>query len=90
MRNGVRLTLERVDVSEEQVEYRCAFAMPECDLEARLAIRIADGEVQLSGEHLDQIPEWQRELARALARTAWRQRETSGWPRRVTRWRAER
>jgi hypothetical protein len=34
-------------------------------------------------------PEWLRHYAHAALRTSWRQHAQQGWPRRLTRWRAE-
>jgi hypothetical protein len=47
----------------------------------------SQGEVSWSTNDLDEAPPWLRRYAHAALRSAWRQVEEQGWPRRVTRWR---
>ena len=85
--SGGRVGLRLAEIAEAEVVYHLTLAHPRGECEGSLTIDVADGGVTLQ---LDcDAPTWLRDLARSLARGAWRNRERQAWPRRITRWRPD-
>jgi hypothetical protein len=86
-KSGGRVGLRLVEASDTSAVYALNLAHPEGQAEGVLEIAVEDGVVDL---RLDTTaPQWLQDLARLLARTAWRNRQHQPWPRRITRWRPE-
>lgn len=84
-KRGGRVRLELTGRSAQCVRYALTMVDSEVRVEAVVEVALADGKVSGVPET---GPSWLRSLATSLLRTMYRQRESAGWPRRVTRWRA--
>jgi hypothetical protein len=70
--------------------FRIDLATPLASWTSEALVLAADGVVHFSGwTGPDALPAWLEHYARSALRTAWRQHALQGWPRRITRWRAE-
>jgi hypothetical protein len=83
---GARIRLVLRETRDEEVAYDLLLSGDDMSVQARLTVALVDGNVQ----GLPAEPEWLCKLAGGLLRVAYRQRESSGWSRRITRWRAAR
>ena len=88
-KNGGRVTLKLLQLEEEQVRYQFALLTNATTNQGILAVSIPDGLVSFEQGEIEEHEVWMRDLARALVRAAWRNREQYGWPRRITRWRPD-
>jgi hypothetical protein len=86
-KRGGRVRLELREQTPTAVRYELTLLDANERIDATVEVALADGKVSGIPES---GPPWMRTLASALLRTSYRQRETAGWPRRITRWRAGR
>lgn len=84
---GGRVSLKLQREQADAIVYTCALLYGETELAGGATIDVASGAVTLQG--LDAAPEWLTTLTHLLARQAWRAAQTTPWPRRITRWRAQ-
>jgi hypothetical protein len=84
--SGGRVRLVLVAANEESVEYEVTLAHRNGAAEGRMRVDVASGAVSTAPEG---APPWLGTLAVGLLRAAHRAHTEAGWPRRLTRWRAE-
>jgi hypothetical protein len=84
---GGRVRLLLVEKSAEVAEYDATLAFPDGMVRGRMRVLSESGAVSAPP---DGAPLWLGALATALLRAAHRRHAVEGWPRRITRWRAER
>ena len=74
---------------EEDARYLIDIQAAEHGWQGVAQVAKADGkvEVEFSPEQTAPMPEWVTDWLRSLLRGAWRDQQSSGWPRRITRWR---
>lgn len=84
---GGRVRLVRARVTPERAEYDVVLMHPGGSVQGRMGVEVASGAVSAAPEG---APAWLGTLAVALLRGAHRRHAEAGWPRRITRWRAER
>lgn len=85
--SGGRVALSLLSADDEVARYSVNLSDPTGRVEGNVTIRVSDGLVELNLE--SDAASWLVELARLLARGAWRNRQDKPWPRRITRWRGE-
>jgi hypothetical protein len=83
---GGRVRLVLVLTSSEAVEYDATLAHQTGVVEGRLRVDIRSGAVSAPPAG---APHWLGALAVGLLRAAHRRHQQAGWPRRLSRWRAE-
>jgi hypothetical protein len=89
--HGGRLELKLTAASEASARYSLLIFTPDSELLADVDVDAQSGALKVADWQGGAPPEWLALLAHALLRTVWRHKSSVGsWPRRVTRWRAER
>lgn len=87
--HGARITLDLLQVGALAVEYELSAELPAASWRGRAAVSLAEGGVELAWTP-EGPPAWVQAKVRSLLRSQWRRaRDSSGWPRRVCRWRSE-
>ena len=86
--NGLRAEL-RLDSAEEDARYLIDIQSADHRWQAVGEVTKADGkvDVEFNAEPTAAMPDWVNDWLRSLLRGAWRDQQSSGWPRRITRWR---
>ena len=86
--SGVRVRLDREEERDADVVYRATLYLPDAVVTTRATVN-TEGE-SIDEEALGDAPEFARAALRAFVRQLRNAHRSSGtWPRRVTRWRAE-
>jgi hypothetical protein len=87
--HGGRFALRLIETNSEQAHFEAALTTSEGSWETDVTVQLGDGSVAWKHRETAALPpEWLLDGARAALRTAWRQHQEQGWPRRITRWRA--
>lgn len=88
--NGGRFVVKLLDEDASRARFAVELATPAGVWSSEAAVGASDGSIAWqSWAGAGAPPEWLRHYAHAALRTAWRQHGEQGWPRRLTRWRAE-
>lgn len=90
--HGGRFVLRLEGEYAECLDYALALYAPDAEWTTRVRVLRVDGSMDIDPwRHPTDPPAWLCEAARSALRTAWRSYHAdpkTGWPRRVTRWRA--
>jgi hypothetical protein len=85
---GGRFTVRLLEHDELQASFHLEIATPGGKWSTLAYVTADAGGVRWNTwEGGGEPPDWLCQYARAALRTAWRQHEQQGWPRRLTRWR---
>jgi hypothetical protein len=88
--HGGRLELKLAEASATTARYVLSVFTPEGDAISEVAVDSVSGLLEVAVWQGTQPPAWLEALARAILRTAIRNKQSDGaWPRRITRWRPE-
>ncbi|MEN9577018.1 MAG: hypothetical protein RJA70_27 [Pseudomonadota bacterium] len=83
--SGGRVTVKLTGKDEHRVTYELSCLVAEASHQGTAVVELATGVVSVDCEA---APDWISAFAQVLLRGAWRTRESTPWPRRLTRWRA--
>lgn len=85
---GVRFELNRESVDGDAVRYRLDLEHEQNRFRAVATLELASGAVHFEWPEASQPPAWCSAAVRAQLRTLFRDRLSTPFPRRITRWRA--
>ncbi len=86
-RQGVHFELRLLDAADDGAKYQISLLANERKWQGELELLAPTGEVRFQFADGDSPPEWCLGIARATARSIYRERANNGFPRRVNRWR---
>jgi hypothetical protein len=88
--SGGRLEARLGSSDTSGARYAVELSTPAGTWASDVTVSLASGEVSWQGwSGPGEPPEWLCRYLRSALRSAWRSRAEDGWPRRMTRWRAE-